>query len=107
MNLQDSINLLHAQYSTQEPKKFPLKYLLFLYITGHKDDLYCEYFKGFKLLVDWLSPIDIPSLKKDFKFAPYLFNYEQQEIANILKCSPYIVQQTLLEVHNGLKITTP
>lgn len=46
-------------YSTLAPNnmqtKFPLKYLLTLYCNAHPKDVYCNYFSGFKLLIEWLG----------------------------------------------------
>lgn len=82
-----------------QENKFPLKSLLILYMRGNKCDLYCDYFQGFKALVKWLSPIDIPQTNAKL-FLP-LYNYEQQEIARILNCDPAIIQQIFLEIYHG------
>ena len=88
--------MLAQTTSSREP--FPLKSLLTLYVRASTDTVYTDYMLGFKLLYEWLSPIAIPTdpvppLRRD------LYNYTQQEMAVILKCSPAIIQHTLLEIY--------
>ena len=78
-------------------KKFPLRCLLLLY-TQARRTLYTDYMSGFKLLVGWLSPIQVPEFDYSKPFSPLLYNYEQQEIARILNCDPRIIQQTFLSL---------
>jgi hypothetical protein len=53
--------------------------------------------EGFKLLVEWLAPIHIPSY--EVRAIPKLHrNYELNEIAKILNCHPSIVYQTYQEL---------
>ncbi len=71
---------------------FPLHALLILYATGKPTDLYCNDMEGFKLLVDWLGPIQIPELEV-IQIPRMRENYEVQRIAMILKCDESIVYQ--------------
>ena len=80
-------------------KPFPLKYLLYLYVQGHKDSVYCKYFEGFRLLIKWLGPIESPPLTNQKVFLPF-YGYEQQEIARHLNIHPAIVQSVLMEIYN-------
>ena len=80
---------------------FPLKSLLILYTKANRQDVYCDYFAGFKALVDCLAPIDIPNIPLTSVFMP-LYSYEQQEIAKIVGCPACIVQKLFLEIHLGL-----
>lgn len=78
-------------------KPFPLKSLLLMYYRGNKADLYCDYFSGFMLLRDWLSPIEFPTRTQEKLFLP-LWGYEQQELSVILNCDPRLMQQIFLEI---------
>lgn len=78
-------------------KKFPLRCLLLLY-TQARYSLYIDYLAGFRVLVGWLSPIQVPPYNPSAPFSPLLYNYEQQEIARILNCDPRIIQQTFLSL---------
>lgn len=87
---------------TLRENKFPLKSLLFLYLTCSRKPyncLYLSYFAGFKELVNWLGPIDIPPLTTQKIFKPF-YNYEIQEIAVILNCNPAIIQSVFMELYN-------
>ena len=72
---------------------FPLWALLALYEKGSRQTLYCNYFEGFKLLVAWLNPIEIPQLtieqrQEQQNRIPKMFHtYDIQEIATILNTS--------------------
>lgn len=77
--------------------KFPLKLLLIFYSKNYKL-FYIDHFKAFKLIIEWLGPIDIPAPAATPRFNRLLYNYEQQEIAKILNCDPLIIQQTILEL---------
>lgn len=82
-----------SQQTTSRP--FPLKSLLIIYIKANRQ-LYINYFAGFKALVNFLGPIEIP--ETDFKYKQHLGSYEIQEIANILKCPQAVIQKTFLEI---------
>lgn len=80
--------------------KFPLKYLLYLYSrcrTG-KNSLYINYFKGLRLLVDWIGEVEIPSNVEIRKLSWYETNYEIQELSNLLNCEESIIVDTLREL---------
>lgn len=89
-----------------ESKPFPLASLLYMYEVSNHKDTYCNYFEGFKLLVDWLGPIEIPEIpaQLESKPIPKLYHtYDIQEIAVILKTSQeriyhgYQTTQSLLQ----------
>jgi len=93
-------------------KPFPLHALLTLYIKNesfvdtcgeaqfrYENSLYTNYFAGFKALVRWIGPIEIPT-KQYPSVHNLLISYEVQEIAKILHCSPDIIWHTFLEVLN-------
>lgn len=87
-------------------KPFPVEYLLILYIHSHRRDTYINHFEGFKLLLDWLSPIQltghsepIPSLYRTYELqelSKHLgttqenLNHGYQTALTILQLSPYI-----------------
>lgn len=87
---------IEAQKLKQKP--FPLMQLLRLYTKARSDLVYCNYFEGFKLLVNWLKPIDISGYAIKKVFTP-LYNYEQQEMAVILGVHPSIIQQVFIELY--------
>ena len=91
----ESLAALKAKLALRA-KPFPLWALLHLYETGSRDDLYCDYFAGFKLLIDWLSPIEVdPQIKgKRCKLPKLEYNYEIQEIARHLQIHPCEVYLT-------------
>jgi hypothetical protein len=68
-----------------ERKPFPLWALIILYNRARSRDVYCDYFYGFKLLRDWLGPIEIPEQEIP---VPNLYrSYDIQEIAYHLGCT--------------------
>lgn len=97
----ESMTCSNQAESQQTISKFPLKYLLYIYIKANKL-CYINYFARFKALIAWLGPIDIPS-DSELKFMPMLYGYEIQEISTILKCHPSVIQHTLLEIYKELK----
>lgn len=89
-----------------ESKPFPLASLLYMYEVSNRKDTYCNYFEGFKLLVGWLGPIEVPEIpaQLELKPIPKLYHtYDIQEIAIILKTSQeriyygYQTTQSLLQ----------
>jgi hypothetical protein len=67
--------------------RFPVANLLQLYYAAAQRDVYCKNFRGFKLLKEFLAPIDynISGLAGDFPSA--LGGYETQELSKILGIS--------------------
>ncbi len=63
---------------------YPLWALLQLYETS-STLLYINHLENFRLLVDWLAPIDIPQAPPGFKVLKLHHTYDIQEIAIILK----------------------
>lgn len=80
--------------------KFPLSSLLKLYLQSNKSDTYCEYFRGFRLLVGFLSPIDA-SNAISLSVPPMLISYGANEIATILGISITKIYGALVEIHYG------
>ena len=84
-----------------EPEKpssaFPLALLLSLYYQADKHDVYTDYMSGFKALAEGLGPIAIPPPPYPPLLLP-LYNYEQQEIAKILRCPPEAIQSELISL---------
>lgn len=76
---------------------FPLALLLQLYCLADKHDVYADYMAGFKALVKGLGPIAIPPGPYP-PLIPSLYNYQQQEIAVILRCRPEAVQAELIKL---------
>lgn len=69
--------------------KFPLSALILLYEKSDRLTMHCEYFAGFKSLMNALSPIDTEMLTGAGKYKPrpllrFEENYALQEIARIL-----------------------
>lgn len=63
-------------------KPFPVWALLIIYNKSRTVDTYCNYFEGFKLLRDWLSPIELTPHSEPI---PKLYrSYEIQELAKHL-----------------------
>jgi hypothetical protein len=66
-------------------KPFPLWALLYLYELAPYKEVYCNYMEGFKLLVRWLAPIEIPPLHECSNRMNRLHgSYDTQAIAAIL-----------------------
>lgn len=89
-NISSSLERLKAQRESQrelQSKPFPLWALLYFCEIGNRNDWYCDYFSGFKLLVSWLGPIDIPNAPSSLKIPRLHRTYELQEIATILNSS--------------------
>ena len=78
---------------------FPLISLLTLYAKSPLE-LYMNYFEGFRLLANFLSPIDIPKIENNKPVPSPLNNYEIQEIARILKCNQRVIYDTLKKIYN-------
>lgn len=77
-----SIDRLKRQLELQK-KPFPVWALLILYENGSSRDLYCNYFEGFKLLVEWLGPIELTPHSEPLNRLHR--TYELQELSVILK----------------------
>lgn len=73
--------------------QFPLESLLVLYENASHADVFPNYMEGFKLLADWLGPIEIPSNLEIVNIPKLRRNYELNTIADILKVPPSIVYQ--------------
>ena len=60
--------------------------LLKLYSIANKKDVYCNHFEGFKLLTEWLAPIDTSAiaLEDATTVDSLLLNYEVTVIAKYL-----------------------
>ena len=91
-----------ASASASDSKKdssepFPLALLLQLYCLADKHDVYADYMSGFRALVEGLGPIAIPPGPYP-PLIPSLYNYQQQEIAVILRCRPEAVQAELIKL---------
>lgn len=76
---------------------FPLALLLLLYYRADKHDVYTDYMSGFRALAEGLGPIAIPPPPYPPLLLP-LYNYEQQEIARILRCPPEAIQSELISL---------
>lgn len=68
----------------QNENPIPLSVLFYLYETGNSTILYCNYMEGFRLLVDWLGPIDKPCNAPVCKVPKLHGSYEMQQFATIL-----------------------
>ena len=77
-----------------ESKSFPLSHLLYIYEISSSKDTYINYFEGLQLLIDWLSPIELP---KEISRINKLHNtYEIQQIATLLNTWSSSNIQTLI-----------
>lgn len=85
-------------------KPFPLRALLTIYLNASKKDLYIDYFAGFKLLVRWLGPIEIPTLVVP-SYPAVCISYEVDRIATILGVHPNLIFHTFMEIHNDHRLT--
>lgn len=86
-------------------KPFPGIQLIRLYLNSNGADTYCDYYAGFKLLRDWLSPLDW----KDVIPVPIvqgLGSYDIQELAKICYVSQNIIYGAILEIYYGRAITS-
>lgn len=86
---------------SHECREFPLSSLLILYERSKSQDTYTNYFEGFKLLYEALSPISSESLavlaaSPKRKLNKLEATYELQELAVILKTD----QSQLLDYYN-------
>lgn len=94
--------------------KFPLKYLLILYCNAHPKDVYCNYFTGFKLLLEWLGGkehiltkgkrLEYKNLALGTKSRPKprllpIASYEVIEIAKLLSLPEDVVLLELLDAY--------
>lgn len=91
-------------FAGAEQEAFPLRLYLILYYRANRDDVYCEYFKGFKLLLDWLGPPqrETPEAMEAVNFPFALMNYETAQLSQILGVPPrYLCSVILEEFNNG------
>lgn len=81
-------------------KLFPLESLLQIYIRAQtgKYSLYVDHFYGLKLLLAWLGPLSVPTIKS---CQVYWFesSYETQRIAELCGTTEYIVLYTLRKIY--------
>ena len=87
-------------------KPFPLWALLVMYERGSLKDLYCNYFEGFKILIDWLKPIQIPAIENSLPIYKLHSSYAKQEIATILKCTQGQIENGYQDCISKLLIAT-
>jgi len=81
---------------------FPIESLLTLYSRAHKRDVYCDYFKGFKLLLTWLGPIAYPDIEP-IPIPWYVRSYELQELARHLEISQQKLYTICERINHGLE----
>ena len=77
--------------------KFPLWAILVLYETSSREDTYIDYMDGFKLLVSWLAPFDIPSNYSIEGIPKIIGSYEMNEVASIIGVHPSIIYQAWVD----------
>lgn len=84
--------------SSVESEPFPLWALLTIYEKANRE-CYIDYMKGFKLLLNWLSPIAYPNHIDSEYYAKsnVLGGYEVNELGNILKVPSHILIKCLIE----------
>lgn len=109
-NISNSIAQL-SQLSQQfavKNKPFPLAALLRIYIKNERvsdydSSVYCRNFEGFRWLVDWLGPIEIPVSPPTFhsRVDSILISYECDQIAQILGVSPELIWQLIMEIKDN------
>ena len=78
----DSLQLFKERLALKN-KPFPLHSLLIMYDTCPRE-LYINWMEGFKILVQWLQPIQIDQAPPNTKIPRLFRTYEIQEIAKIL-----------------------
>lgn len=81
---------------------FPLEALLRIYAKyKERNPLYLNYFEGFKLLVDWLEPLEVPQLTAQelLPIPPCFHTYEIQEIAAILHLDQALIYTIFWRIH--------
>ncbi len=86
-----------------QKRPFPIWALLILYEKSNPRDTYVTYYEGFRLLVEWLNPIQltphsepIPKLHRSYKL---------QEIAYILQTSDENLYHAYITALNILELT--
>ena len=79
-------------------KPFPFKILMLMY-TKARYECRCDYFDGFRQLVKWLEPIEIPviPISRLWLLPAYFENWDITELAGILKVSPTVIFHYLFE----------
>ena len=83
--------------------RFPLWAILALYETSSREDTYIDYMDGFKLLVSWLAPFDIPSNYQIESIPKIIGSYEMNEVANVLQVHPSIIYQAWVDYSRTMK----
>jgi hypothetical protein len=85
----DSLEPSIKEEIEEETRKFPFYALLLLYDRAYSKDLYINYMEGFKLLVDFLSPIEVPPMEEcKNTMVPKLYhNYDAHEIERVVGCN--------------------
>lgn len=79
----------------------PLMIALVKTYGNHRRFFYLNYFENFKLLVSWLTeePVgDVPILTGNPPW--YVQGYEQNQLANILKCSSLELYELCKEIYD-------
>ena len=86
MNRVENFIAARKEQALIDAKLFPAESLLKLYSIANKKDVYCNHFEGFKLLTDWLAPIDTSAiaLEDATTVDSLLINYEVTVIATQL-----------------------
>lgn len=93
--------ILRSRIATE--RSFPLQSIILLYTRATRSDVYCQYFEGLKLLVQYLSPID-KNVGIEFRVPASLRTYEMVELAKILGVPEYKIYYCLLVASYGVEI---
>lgn len=90
-------------------KPTELHTILRLYFGANSEDVYISHFAGFKLLLDWLSPIKLPSNTNEIPivFSKVVASYEHIKLAEFLGTYPFVILATEFYIKGETRLWTP
>lgn len=89
-NLKNELNQSAKSDSNSEIQT-PIQVLFYLYENAAYSDVYINHMEGFRLLIEWLRPVEVPCNNSIEKIPRLHGSYEINEIAAILDLHPSIV----------------
>lgn len=96
-----NLEILKQRFIEQR-KPFPLSALLRMYESSNRKDTYINGMEGFRLLAEWLHPIEITQAPPSTRIPKLHQSYEIQEIARILNTSQENIYHATLQYKQSI-----
>ena len=88
---------IEVKYDTEPSNPTPLSVLFHLHENAGPYTMYADYYLGLRLVIEWLSPFDIPKHKTGGKIPALLGSYELVQMAKFLDMHPVHLYQEYMK----------